>query len=118
MPLEQEVVAACLDPALRPGDGVFARAFAEGLAALDPTERGGALGGVTGHIAESVVEIILAEHGWIPVWHLIGPGRHGTDLLMLGPGAERLFAIEVKGTIRPRHWPRLRRAELVQMDLA
>lgn len=86
--------------------------------ALERAERGGALGGVTGHVAESVIEIVFADIGWVPVWHFVGPGRHGVDLLMLGPGAERMFAVEVKGTLRPRRWPRLRRAEIAQMDAA
>ena len=85
--------------------------------ALVPAARRGALSGTTGHVAESVVEIILERCGWVPVWHFVGPGRHGVDLLMLGPGEERLFAIEVKGTLRPGHWPRLRRSGFTQMDL-
>lgn len=28
-----------------------------------------------------------------------------------------MFAVEVKGTLRPRCWPRLRSGELTQMDL-
>lgn len=63
-----------------------------GADTAERAERGGALGGVTGH--------------------------HGVDLLMLGPGAERIFAVEVKGTLRPRRWPRLRRAEIAQIDVA
>ncbi len=116
--LQRQVVRGCLKPRKRPTDRVFARAFDHSLAALEPGERRGALAGVTGHVAESVVEILLAEHGWIPVWHFVGPGRHGVDLLLLGPGAERLVAVEVKGTLRPRRWPRVRRGELMQMDLA
>jgi hypothetical protein len=65
-----------------------------------------------------VTEIVLEAVGWTPVWHFAGPGRHGVDLLFLGPGEERLFAVEVKGTLRPRHWPRMRKGELTQMDLA
>jgi hypothetical protein len=119
MNLERDVVANCLDPSMRPNDSIFLKAFDESLAALELSERGGALAGVTGHVAESVVETILEEHGWIPVWHFTGPGRHGVDLLLLGPGTERMFAIEVKGTLRARIWPHLRRRELVnQMDLA
>lgn len=55
---------------------------------------------------------------WVPVWHFVGPGRHGVDFLMLGPGAERLSAIEIKGTLCPGRWPRLRQAELTQLDAA
>ena len=65
-----------------------------------------------------MTEIALEAVGWTPVWHFAGPGRHGVDLLLLGPGEERLFAVEVKGTLRPRNWPRMRRGELTQMDLA
>ena len=36
---------------------------------------------------------------------------------MLGPNAQRVVAIEVKGTLRPGYWPRLRGGELRQMDL-
>jgi hypothetical protein len=36
---------------------------------------------------------------------------------MLGPDAERLFALEIKGTLRTGYWPRLRRGELTQMDV-
>jgi hypothetical protein len=99
-------------------DATFALAFEHSLAALEPAARRGALGGVTGHIAESVVEVVMERLGWIPVSHFSGPGRHGVDLLMLGPGGERLFAIEVKGTLRSRRWPRLRRGELSQTDVA
>jgi hypothetical protein len=111
------LVARCLDLDARPSDATFATAFELTLAALDLNARRGALGGITGHVAESVVEIILEDLGWTPVWHFIGPGRHGVDLLMLGPDVERLFALEVKGTLRTGHWPRLRRGELTQMDV-
>jgi hypothetical protein len=90
----------------------------QSLAALRPAARRGALAGVTGHVAESVTEVVLEAVGWTPVWHFAGPGRHGVDLPFLGPGEERLFAVEVKGTLRPHHWPRMRRGELTQMDLA
>jgi hypothetical protein len=116
--LERSVVASCLAPNARAGDATFETAFVQSLAALRPAARRGALAGVTGHVAESVTEIVLEAVGWTPVWHFAGPGRHGVDLLFLGPGEERLFAVEVKGTLRPHHWPRMRRGELTQMDLA
>lgn len=118
LPLERSVVASCLDANARAGDATFETAFVQSLTALRPAARRGALGGVTGHVAESVTEIVLETVGWTPVWHFAGPGRHGVDLLFLGPGEERLFAVEVKGTLRPHHWPRMRRGELTQMDLA
>jgi hypothetical protein len=116
--LERSVVASCLAPNARAGDATFETAFVQSLAALRPAARRGALAGVTGHVAESVTEIVLEAVGWTPVWHFAGPGRHGVDLLFLGPGEERLFAVEVKGTLRSHHWPRMRRGELTQMDLA
>jgi hypothetical protein len=91
-----------------------ARALTSGTGA---EKRRGALAGVTGHVAESAVEVLLEELGWVPVWHFVGPGRHGVDLLLLGPNAERLYAVEVKGTLRPGRWLRLTRAELTQMDV-
>lgn len=115
--LDREIVAGCVDVAERPTDALFATAFESSLASLEPSQRRGALGGVTGHVTESVVEVVLESFGWTPVWHFAGPGYHGVDLLLLGPGAERLIAVEVKGTLRPQRWPRLRRGELAQMDV-
>jgi hypothetical protein len=117
LPLEHSQIAACLDLSERPSDAIFEKVFRRSLNVLQPAERRGALSGVTGHVAESVVEVVFEGLGWTPVWHFVGPGRHGVDLLLLGPGAERLFAVEVKGTLRPRVWPRMRRGELTQMDV-
>lgn len=89
--------------------------MANGLHTLERPERSGALGGITGHIAESVIETVLTELGWTPVWHFEGSGRHGVDLLLLDPPGKRLFAVEVKGTLRPRRWPRIRQTEVAQM---
>jgi hypothetical protein len=71
---------------------------------------------VTGHVAESVVELLLAEVGYQLLWHFTGPGRHGVDLIVLCPAGERVVAVEVKGTLRPQYWPRLSRRELLQMS--
>ena len=30
------------------------------------------------------------------LWHFTGPGRHGVDLIVLCPTAERVIAVEVK----------------------
>ncbi len=113
--LDREIVVGCVDVVERPTDAVFATAFERSLASLELSRRRGSLGVITGHFAESVVEVGLEGFRWTPVWHFVGPGYHGVDLLLLGPGAERLVAIEVKGTLRPRRWPRLRRGELAQM---
>jgi hypothetical protein len=114
---EWSVVDGCLDL----GDAADARfhtAWSQSLDAVDRRKRGGALAGVTGHVAESVVELLLADVGYHPVWHFTGPGRHGVDLLMLSPGAEHVLAIEVKGTLRARHVPRLSRRATLQMSAA
>lgn len=116
LPLDPTLVADCLNTDQRPTDALFKQAFESSLAAVERGARRGVLSGITGHVAESVVEVALAEFGWAPVWHFVGPGRHGVDLLMLDPSAERLFAIEVKGTLRPDYWPRLRSGELMQME--
>ena len=107
-PLASTMVEGCLDLD-QLADQVFARAWRGSLAALSPAERRGALAGVTGHVAESVVELLLAEVGYQLLWHFTGPGRHGVDLIVLCPAGERVVAVEVKGSLRPRYWPRLSR---------
>jgi hypothetical protein len=114
--LQASVVSRCLDLDKRPQDVLFAIAWARSLPALARHERRGALSGVTGHVAESVVEILLADLGYHPLHHFVGPGRHGIDLLMLAPGCDHVLAIEVKGTLRPRHVPRLSRSAVAQMS--
>lgn len=115
--LHRDLVAGCLDL-----DGEldrrFETAWRHGLGALERRERTGALPGVTGHIAESVVELILGAVGFVPIAHHPGPGRHGVDLLMLHLATDMLFAIEVKGTLKPRRLPRLTRGEIDQMSAA
>ena len=76
------------------------------------------LPGVIGHIAESTVEVMLAERSYVPLAHHPGPGRHGVDLLMLHPANEMVFAIEVKGTLRSGFIPRLTSGDLAQMSSA
>jgi hypothetical protein len=74
------------------------------------------LGGVSGHVAESVVEIVLVESGYVPLAHHAGPGRHGIDLLMLHLACDMLIAVEVKSTLSAGRLPRLHRGELAQMS--
>lgn len=76
------------------------------------------LPGVVGHIAESAVEVMLAERGYVPLAHHSGAGRHGVDLLMLHPASEMVFAIEVKGTLWSGFIPRLTGGDLAQMSSA
>jgi hypothetical protein len=56
------------------GDDLFATALRDGLETLPLRLRRGALSVSTGHIAESVVESLLVEIGYTPVWHIEGPG--------------------------------------------
>jgi hypothetical protein len=116
-PLDARIVESCLK-AGDSGDAMFAEAFRSSLDAIPPAERRGALPGVTGHVAESVIEVILYELGYQPIWHFPGPGRHGVDLAMLSPGLDRVVVFEVKGTLRTGRLPRLSKRGLRQMSTA
>ena len=88
------------------------------LTSIPLAERAGGLNGVTGHIAESVTEMLLVDAGWTPVEQFVGPfsGGHGIDLAMLSPDMESVFVVEVKGTLQSGRWPRLTRGEIDQMS--
>jgi hypothetical protein len=116
--LDGRTVSACLDLHARPGDLPFALAWARSLRALEPHKRTGTLPGVTGHVAESVVELLLADLGYHPVHDFTGPGRHGVDLLMLSHATDHVLAIEVKGTLRSGCVPRMSRRSVEQMSAA
>jgi hypothetical protein len=75
---------------------------------------------VLGNIAEAVVEKMLADLGWQPVYDDDAGFSfgHGVDLLMLDPALERMVAIEVKSTIQPARWPRLARGGNEQLTPA
>lgn len=111
--VDAAVVQDCLDPTT-PADALFARAWRSGVGVLTRGERCG-IAGVTGHVAESVTEVLLADHGWHVLWHFTGPGRHGVDLVLLTPD-DHVVAVEVKGTLVPARIPRLSRRELAQMS--
>jgi hypothetical protein len=98
-----------------PIDRLFYRAWTGSLAALPYAERGGALAGVTGHVAESVVAVLLVDHGHELLWQFTGPGRHGVDVVVLTPDG-RVVGIEVKATLRPGHVPRMSRRAVQQMS--
>lgn len=115
IPIDHPTVAACLDEGDE-FDRRFTLAWTRSLEALPKAQRTRALPGVTGHVAESVVEVIRIEHGYVPVAHHASAGRHGVDLLMLHLSSDMVFAFEVKGTLRKRHVPRLTRGELTQMS--
>ncbi len=122
LPIPEGLVEACIDsgrPEARDAEATFREAYEHSLAGIDPARRA-RLGPATGHIAESAAAAILAESGWIPVEQFVAPlsGGHGIDLAMLTPDAERVFAIEVKGTLQERRWPRLSRRGLEQMSPA
>jgi hypothetical protein len=115
-PLDHALVTGCLNLD-DPVDERFHRAWTGSLAALPRAERGGALSGVTGHVAESVAAALLVDSGCELLWHFTGPGRHGVDLVVLDQG-QRVVGIEVKATLRPRHQPRISRRALLQMSSA
>lgn len=111
--LDPRVVDDCLDLASA-ADQLFCRARQAPRGSLTRRERA-ILAGTTGHIAESVTEVLLDTCGWHVLWHFEGPGRHGADLVFLAPG-DRVVAVEVKGTLVPNRLPRLSRREIAQMS--
>lgn len=114
-PIEPSIVSSCVDVS-QELDRRFELAWKRSLNALPEAQRSGALPGVTGPVAESVVELVLEEHGYVPLAHHASAGRHGVDLLLLRLPSDMVFAFEVKGTLRARHIPRLTRGELEQMS--
>ena len=111
--LDAAVVEGCLDLASAK-DRLFARGWRSGPASLTRAERC-AVAGVTGHIAESAVEVLLDRLDWRVLWHFTGPGRHGVDLVFLTPD-DKVVAVEVKGTLTAGRIPRLSRREMAQMS--
>jgi len=109
------VVEECLNAASAK-DELFARAWRSGPASLIRAERC-AVAGVTGHVAESVTEVLLDRLSWHVLWHFTGPGRHGADLVFLAPD-DKIVVVEVKGTLTPGRIPRLSRREMTQMNAA
>jgi hypothetical protein len=121
VPLERELVASCLlrhreTGQLLPREQLFVRAWEGSLDALSIEERRGGLSGVTGHVAESVVELMLVELGYQPIWHFAGTGEHGVDVLLLFPDIVSVLAVEVKGTLRAGRWPRFSKRDVEQMS--
>jgi hypothetical protein len=115
MPIDTEVVVGCLDMSST-GDELFARGFQRGVSSLNRPEKN-AVAGVTGHVAESVTEILLDAIGWRVLWHFTGPGRHGVDLVFHTPD-EKIVAVEVKGTLVSGKIPHLTRRDLARMSAA
>jgi hypothetical protein len=122
MPIPEGLVEGCIDsgiPDARDAEETFREAYEHSLAGIDSSRRG-RLAPATGHIAESVAAALLADSGWIPIIQFVTPlaGGHGIDLAMLTPDSERVFAVEVKGTLQERRWPRLSRRGFEQMSPA
>jgi hypothetical protein len=111
--LDTTVVEDCLD-ADSATDRLFARGWSSGAAGLTRAERC-AVAGVTGHVAESLTEVLLDRLGWRALWHFAGPGWHGVDLVFLSPD-DKVVAVEVKGTLIAGRIPRLSRREMTQMS--
>ena len=107
------VIEDCLDPDSAT-DRLFAKGWRAGPGALTRTERC-AVAGLTGHVAESVTEVLLERHGWRILWHFTGPGRHGVDLVLLTQD-DKIVAVEVKGTLVAGRIPRLSRRDVTQMS--
>lgn len=103
----------CLD-LNSPSDRLFIHARRVGLASLELAERR-RLNRVTGEVAESVAEVLLADVGLTVFWHITTPGVHGVDLLFLAPD-ESVLALEVKGTLRAGTIPRLTPSKMRQMS--
>jgi hypothetical protein len=113
LPFDAGVVAGCLD-ADAPNDVIFARGWRSGPSSLTRVERN-TIAGVTGHVAESVAELLLDAVDWHVLWHFIGPGRHGVDLVFLSAD-DKVVAIEVKGTLVSGRIRHLTRRDLTQMS--
>jgi hypothetical protein len=77
-PLDRPTVEGCLLDTET--DRLFARACETSIQDIDLTLRRGRLAHVTGHMAESVGELLWVDLGYNVVWHLTGPGTHGVDI--------------------------------------
>lgn len=112
--IQRDVVLGCIDEE-QPTDRLFRRAWSQSLTVLTRRQKA-AIAPVTGHIAESVVQLILQDDcGYNVVWLLDGPGTRGVDLIVLPPAGDKVIAVEVKGTLRRNHWPKVSGRLLKQM---
>lgn len=112
VPIPEDAIVECLTDA--DADKRFNKARLHGLDAIPPEQRA-ALNRVTGEVAESLAEVLLAEVGLSVFWHIVDPGVRGVDLLFLTQD-ESVLALEVKGTLRPGAIPRLTPSRLRQMS--
>ena len=102
-PIEVSTVADCLDLD-KQDDRIFRDTWTRVLAG-ESSRVPPRIAPITGHVAESVAAIMLADIGFNLFWHLTGPGRHGVDLLMLDPAGGTVVAWEVKGTLAAQGVP-------------
>jgi hypothetical protein len=65
--VDTSVVEDCLDVSAAP-DVLFAKGWRTGPSALTSSERR-PVAGDTGHVAESVTEVLLDRLGWRALWH-------------------------------------------------
>jgi hypothetical protein len=111
-PLPDETVSSCVTDS--EADRLFEQARRHGLSSLALNRRRG-LNRVTGEVAESVAELLLAESDVTVFSHITAPGIHGVDLLFLCAD-ESVLALEIKGTLRAGSIPRLTPSRLRQMS--
>jgi hypothetical protein len=89
LPLSEVDITGCIESRprneagerqLTPAEGAFAQAFATSLQQVTPAQRAG-LQATAGNIAEAVVEVVLVDLGWSPLYHDDRPssGGHGVD---------------------------------------
>ena len=81
--IHEEMISECLiDGDAR--DAAFRQAWTAARKGARGPQRGW-LAGITGHVAESVVEVVLEARGYSMLWHFTGPGSggHGVDLVVL-----------------------------------
>ena len=125
LPLSEVDITGCIESRprteagerqLTPAEAAFAQAFATSLQQLPQAQRA-RLQATAGNIAEAVVEVVLVDLGWSPLYHDERPssGGHGVDLVMLTPSMDKVAAIEVKATLQPDRWPRLAPVRMNQM---
>ncbi len=114
-PIDAVLVEGCLDSDSAT-DELFSLGWRLGPGFLTHRERC-VVAGVIGHVAESVIELVLNRLEWQVLWHFTGPGGHGVDLVLLTPDGN-VVAVEVKGTLVSGRVPRLSRREMTQMSSA
>lgn len=125
LPLSEADITSCIESKprneagereLTPAEAAFAQAVTTSLQQVPQAQRAG-LQATAGNIAEAVVEVVLVDLGWSPLYHDVNPssGGHGVDLVMLTPSMDKVAAIEVKATLQPDRWPRLAPVRMNQM---